>query len=78
MSLSPSALVSLPGLPALRVTGEVLPPEPDAGIPYRRWESSDWTGVEGPLTPEQECAILDRAGELNDAAFAAWRDGGGL
>ena len=71
----PNALVSLPGLPALRVVGEVLPPEREVGIPYRRWESSGWTAADAPLTPEQDAEVLAPVGELNDAAMRVWQQG---
>lgn len=66
--------VELPGLPALIVTGEPYPPEPEVGIWGWSFYEMDWRGAHGGLTPEQDVMVYERSRELERAAIDAWLD----
>jgi len=59
--------VELAGLPALVVTGEPCPPEPEVGISWWVVDGLDWRAAEGELTPEQNVEALKHSRELEDA-----------
>lgn len=60
-----SVVVTLPGLPALRVRGVLFPATAGA-----EWESCDWQAAVGALTPAQAEEIEARVSELDEAAEA--------
>lgn len=66
--------VELAGLPALVVTGEPYPPEPEVGIWGWTLYEMDWRGAHGGLTPEQDVMVYERSRELERAAIDAWLD----
>ena len=66
--------VELPGLPALIVTGEPYPPEPEVGISWWTVDQLDWRGAHGALTPEQDVEALAHSRELEDAVVEAFHD----
>lgn len=66
--------VELAGLPALVVTGEPCPPEPEVGISWWVVDQLDWRGAYGALTPEQDLLAYEHTRELEDAVVEAFHE----